>query len=517
MAIITHYPKLTSLQQQILVEISKGVKSKSAIARKLGKKYPDVHDAVKILNDKGLIKQKGERQGRGLKEKFYILTDEGIEKVISFKVSLADFWRMIFFVFDQNTGHELKKLDINRIFSMYQKEVLRYPRDLVTPLFDLIPSLARWLKKSNHVSETIIGILIVLAEQGSLTKPEIINKLKKRHIFYPKQFDALIKKLNELLIVENDKKSRYQLTHLGLLLFFIEAYDKLGDKTAEKDGIRRRIKTAVENHTDLFPLIFNKWRLLREIYDDTTLVSIFRIILKDERTTFSQPLQIGGIYEIFKSLNAMRDVFVAKMKEELDVAKDVLKEWLVSNDLGELEPKTLLDDTRMGYMLLGGKSIAISPFGEIIHKINELEVFSMLDLMEDITILNQKLFLSYRLDITKKNLESLVSFLFYTVLLSWLRVQVNVLSFISLHEKENIHTKLDIEKKKKAWEFFLKQNPDLVNWYHDCIEEIIKFEKQNTDIMMELGKFSIEASDQRKQLDIAFARKLSSLASAIRS
>lgn len=376
------------------------------------------------------------------------------------------------------------------------------------------------MKKDNHVFETVLRILILLAKNNSLDGPKIINELKRYNVIYStEKLNAIFKRLGELLILAKDKRSRYRLTHLGLLLFFMEAYDKfLTDEISDKEAMQKRIRIAVRNHGCLFPLIFKNWRLLGKIYDDATLASLFRIILKNERTIFGQPLQSGGIYEIFKSLESIREVFTSKVQEELVIAKDVFREWLDSKNLRNLEPETVLDDRRMGYVVFGGKSIAVSPFGNIIHKINELEVFTMLDLTGRSSItLDKKLFLTHHLDAMRVNLESLVSFLFYTVLLSWLRVQVNVMPLADISRNAHHNRRLDIDRKRDSWSFFLSQSPEIIEWYRNCIDEIINFEKQNTCIMEDLGEFSLESDNKRKQLVLMFAKKLASHVSKLRT
>ena len=64
------HDKMRNAQEVILRQIGRGGNSSlSSLTKALNKNYSDVSDSVKILQEKGFVKQSGIRKGRGYPEK----------------------------------------------------------------------------------------------------------------------------------------------------------------------------------------------------------------------------------------------------------------------------------------------------------------------------------------------------------------------------------------------------------------------------------------------------------------
>ena len=475
-----HY-KMSPLQEQILCEIGRGTNlSKSSIKKQLKKHYPDVHDAVKILLDKNLIRQKGEQQRRGNPEKFYILTEKGIQKLIDLKIPLDDFWRMLFFVFDKNNNHDLKKFTIDKLFSLYEKEVMLFSKEFSPPIYDLVMSKMSLLKTKRKIIYN--EILAALKKKKSIST--VLPLQKNSQIIFDMESNLLIHKCGFNL-------DKYCLSHFGLVFLLSEIYEKTKPDTSHINSqIKLELNLVINNSKNLFPKIFKSWETIRKILNEKEVLKIFNDLVNYEfDNPLITPLQNNGIQEIANILKSMRIVYKNKIKQELDAGIKIQIEWFErqNNKNSDVETGLLINYT----MDPNGLSLPQNSLG-LQGKIGMLD-------FEDIhynlaqRVDGVRLFISdlYRQKNVQNRVEDLISFLFYTILIHNVKNKLCYLKSQMLDTKSHNEILIEIEKIIQSWDNLLKSLTKLKNWYSKWIFEILKFQKQNSVLIENLSEFSI--------------------------
>jgi DNA-binding MarR family transcriptional regulator len=512
---------MSSLQEQILCEIGRGTNlSKSSIAKQLQKHYPDVNDAVKILLERKLIKQNGEHQGRGNPEKFYILTDDGIEQLIKFKIPLEDFWKLVFFVFDETIEHKLKRFTVNSLFSVYEKEVLMLQREHATPLYDWEIIYFQYLKRTGHLEPTI-RVLLILAKNQPLSIKEILKKIqipKSQHYQYysskPKNSTIINDMIKFLLVDKIDSKSkRYRLSHFGILLLLTELFDKnnIAREVLKNSDVKEITKAIIINYRDFFPLIFGNWNILSRILTEDELLRTFRMVINHEESLFSaEPLQNGGLYELFSILKSMRRSYQNKLEKLLETGKEVRNEWFKKNQKRHFSSReTMIMLNSLQHKT--AKSTLPNSIDAILTKIVEIAMEATsydLKAASDYEILDYQLNSIYKRKDVRYTLVNHITFLFYTLLIYQIRFRLDMLRHIVTFTKESTSTEDDINKITSNWTLFLNRNKGFVESYSKWITTIEKFESQNIDLVKKMSNFSIDSSNEQREQNLYFARKM---------
>jgi len=472
---------MSVLQEEILREIAKGINlSKSSITRQLEKHYPDVHDAIKILLDRNLIRQKGEQQGRGKKEKFYILTEKGIQKLIELKIPLDDFWRMLFFVFDENYNHDLNRFTIDKLFSLYEKEVMLFSKEFSPLIYDLvmnkIPLLNTKRKKIYN------QILAALKKKKSIST--LLPLQKNSQIIFDMESNLLIHKCG----FEFDK---YCLSHFGVIFLLLEIYEKNKPDTSRINSqIKLELNLVINNSKSLFPKIFKNWEIIRKILNEKEILKIFNDLVNREfDNPLITPLQNNGVKEIANILESIREVYKSKIKQELDVGVKTQTEWLErqNNKNSDVETGLLMSFTKDP----NGRSLPQNLLG-LQGKIGMLEFENIhygLSQRED----SIRFFITdlYRQKNVQNSVEDLISFLFYTLLSHNVKNKLCYLKSQMLDTKSHNEILIEIEKIIQSWDNLLKSPTKLKNWYSKWMFEILRFQKQNSVLIENLSEFSI--------------------------
>jgi len=475
-----HY-KMSPLQEQILCEIGRGTNlSKSSIKKQLEKHYADVHDAIKILLDKNLIRQKGEQQGRGNPEKFYILTEKGIQKLIDLKIPLDDFWRMLFFVFDKNNNHDLNKFTIDKLFSLYEREVMLFSKEFSPPIYDLVMSKMSLLKTKRKIIYN--QILAALKKKKNVST--VLPLQKNSQIIYDMESSLLIHKCGFNL-------DKYCLSHFGVVFLLSEIYEKTKPSTDHINSqIKLELNLVINNSKNLFPKIFKNWETIRKILSEGEILKIFHDLVNLEfDNPFITPLQNNGFKELANTLESMRNFYKNKIRQELETGKKILMELieLKNNKNSGVESGILMSFTKDP----NGRNLPQNLLG-LQGKIGMLELENILyniDQRRDDTMI----FISdlYSQKNLQNSVEDLISFLFYVLLNHYVKNKLPYLkSYLSDTENRD-KIKAKIEKIIESWNSLLKQPTKLKNWYSKWIHEILKFQKQNTVLIGNMSEFSI--------------------------
>lgn len=518
MAILSRHNKRSDLQKQILREIGKGVQAKSDISKNLEKLYPDVSDATKILVEIGLIKQKTPDK----RKKPYILTEKGIKELINMGLSLEDFWRLVFFIFDEDTKHELENFTVDSIFSLYEKDYYRFSKDLGTPLFDAIIDLINHLKKRPHLFDDTMKILKMVATAKTSSVNYILKKFRvkksNRSRFYnsDEENPGWLNIMTSLLLIEEvstKKIIKFKLTHLGLLFLFDHLYDRFIDRSAETEEDKKIVRIIINNHKNMFPTIFKNWFHFRKVLDDKELLSCFKFLINFENFQLSgDRMQNGGLYEFFNSLKSMRMVYLQKLKYELEDGQKIWKEWLSKNK--DSKEASMMTDVFLAYddPKTRKKLYRLKGIIAILRKIVELTVEETsydLKRAEKMDLSSHMLRQAYQIQAERKSLENLITLQFFTILQHMIRIRLNMLLFIELNAKDVPPTiREDIANIREVWKQFSSTNMDFMESYKQWISEITTFEKENVNLINNLDKFSIDSSVITERQDIDFLQKL---------
>ena len=164
------------LQQKILRKIATdGRQSISRLEKELDHHHPPVYSAVQSLVKKNRLQKVrgiGHENKMGRPQKFFDLTGQGILYLINeMKISLEDFWKMAFNVFDQN-----KKLNIgftiNELFLLYEKNILGFNRDhTISSLYEGLADVE--ILSRLEISEAEQKMIEILATLGSIPSPKL--------------------------------------------------------------------------------------------------------------------------------------------------------------------------------------------------------------------------------------------------------------------------------------------------------------------------------------------------------
>lgn len=511
---------MSELQKAILKAIPNGYRSKMSLSEFLEKNYSEISDAINILIDKNFVLQKGKKQGRG-KEKFYILTDDGVEQLIKLKITLENFWKLVFFVFDETIGHELKRFTVDSLFSVYEKDVLMLPRENATPLYDWAITYFQYIKKTSVRFEPTIRVLLILAKDQPLSIKEILEKIhipKSHHYKYyssKSKNSTIINDMIKFLLVDKikSKSQRYRLSHFGVLLLLTELFNKNNVTRVDlKDlDVKEITKAIIVNYKEYFPLIFGNWNILSKILTEKELVRTFRMVINHEESLFSaEPIQNGGLYELFSILKSMRRSYQNKLEKLLETGKEVRNQWFSKNQREQFygrETMIMLDFVKHKTAKLSLPNSIDAVLAKIVEVGMEATLYD-LKAASDYEILDYQLNNIYQRKDVRHTLVNLITFLFYTLLIYQIRFRLDVLRTIVTNTKEPTSAKDDINKITSNWTLFLNRNKGFVESYSKWIATIEKFELQNIDLVKKMDAFSIDSSNEQIEQNLYFAKKM---------
>jgi len=426
-----HHSSLSNLQKLILLEITtKGPASNTSLTKVLKKSYPNIFDAIKILHEKNYLQITSQKQGRGKPEKFYGLTDDGIKKLIELGIESYDFWKMLFFVFDDKNHHIAQS--VNEIFEKYETKILGI-NGKFTPFLTSITSdgflTYRYPEVIRNGQES--KILQELIYRGPLSFEQIRNKI------VPKiQSSKIAKKIigqstqkqssgllgSALIDQSYPKKDVFKPTSFAVVLEIAELFDE--EQTTNKNQINKKFCKLIKNNQKCIPLVFKKWDKLLEIFSNEDLIHAFiSWIVRDGG--LNDPISIGGYQEIFELQYTMGFSNGLKYLEEGMEGQRAFEDWtseekIRRKNVKKKNPKRKSDEN----------------IKQILKKLNEIsEIYHFEENVHQFGLSHG--------NVSEQAHANTLSFRFYT----WL---------IDNHK---------ITRKSSKLVDFIKNDPDLDEWY----------------------------------------------------
>lgn len=506
--------KRNELGIDILHEVAEhGKQSEKSLSKRLDLKESTINVALEKMEKKNkwinVIKLAETTGRRGRPQKYYGLTEKGIKFLVTQKISAKEFWKMMFFVFDESTNHKLKiapdevlsEYEIHNLHISKEHSPFYFAERLDGTDFKLISNYEH--EKENY--ETIKKIIKLLGYEGPSTLIKIFKKLKinvEGQVYNSSDINEprLIKRMMNDGLITKTNSNTYRLSHVGLLLLVNDIAEStmgiinhLSLSNEMLDQIKKRIDMIVSNNHKLLPMVFGKWEELKKIKDEVILFRMLRILYFKKKSDVIFPIQLGGIQELFDAQRSMEIVYRQKMKKMFVEGMQVLEEVINQKgiNLTQLSAEELLsppvlklldkrNDKNVGIRLvINGKlktiqTNDIDPIREILKVIkflsrlaDEISSYDPFSTYRNAglskgekTDNGQKILkkiLRYRRPITnvrktEQALADIISFQFYALL-------------------KNIPDHID-------WDSFL----DLVglrDWYHSWMNAIIEFEEEN--------------------------------------
>lgn len=470
------YKQRDKIQILILRKIATdGKHSKKSLENTLEKYHPVIDNAVNQLLKKKLItKAAGDQNNkRGQPEKFYRLTEDGIIILIDeIKISLNEFWKMLFRIFDSKgdfitygyfdskkeyVAEEhfvLENFTIEKLVKKYENSVLGYKRERVIP--NVLPKTSDIKLIINcKLTSSEKSIIETLALYDSLSITELSTKLSKKVIKIPQKL------FNLYFVVKNLDNEGYKITVLGIQYLIFVVFKQL-----KHDAQMQKIKILLENQKIVLPLIFKKWKWLTRFFSNREL---FNTLIDAIDTNQRQlPFQTNfGVQEILDSHRNLEAVCKSKIQHEYEVGSDIhlevshekminLKAFRskqtknIDNILKII--KFTLDENSTNYLRKVDKSLQL-----VTAELDKLKILSGLDSVDE--SYPDEIKKQQRIEYEQNKTDSL-SFRFYSILLS------------QIYQKNEEDSK---------WFDFLQTDKDIMPWYGNWIKEIDEFESKNID------------------------------------
>ena len=322
--------------------ILRGKLSKGETESILNKGHPDILRSFNILEKRNFIIKKDRKSGRGRIQYRYEITSMGVEALINdeFTDSL-NFWKIMYgFCHHYNKKNDTDQID--RFFDLFYKKYLHYSNRNFLSLHDIFNNMSRlWLKDHLAISNGISPeqkILEVLSINPPLTASELeektklhidnINKILYRHTveyFTSKKlsdkvhvFANTTQKQNEyyslflrhnLIKVNNEQNNitKYELSLFGIILVItlIRYYNIKNNESYYFNQFTfvDYFDKIVKNYREKVPLIFGKWKILKEVLKNYAIYNFDLII--DTNDIFKETqisLSLGGSKELYHGI-----------------------------------------------------------------------------------------------------------------------------------------------------------------------------------------------------------------------
>jgi hypothetical protein len=451
------------LQQKILRKIATyGRQSVSRLEKDLAHHHPPVYSAVQSLVKKNRlqgVKGIGHENKMGRSENFFDLTGQGILYLINeMKISLEDFWKMAFNVFDQNKTLNIS-FTVHELFLLYEKNILGFNRECtLSSLYEGFPDIE--ILSGLRISDAEQKMIEILATLGSIPNDKLIKKLKIKKIKQPPE--KLTHPESLFRGVSKDGIIYFELTLIGLQYYIYILLKKLNQNQQTK-----QISILANNYKNSLPLIFGKWDQLKMMFDVTTLIECLTEAI--DNNFRQKPIQTGeGFQEILDAQRCMEEVYHKKLEEHTQVGTRIVSERF-QKELDDLKSiykgKTSVFESEDSFENLGVSEEqseewfkdSLKPFLPVVKESNELRRLS--GFKEGTPYERESITFEDLLGVYEKIKADSLSFRFYTILSG------------KAHNKKG--------KYMVSWNNFLTSEPDIFSWCTSWLKEIYEFEKKN--------------------------------------
>jgi hypothetical protein len=375
------------LRYKILDELTKyELLSKSKAKNALKEHhYGEISEAFDYLHDKKLVELKYEYSGgRGLPEKFYCITDDGLASIISDERNPEKFWLSIIRV-NHNRSYPIDLQTINDLYKIFMSNYLKYAsRESFFYLDKLNDIYSDWLQEKIVTdSSKIVQVLEVLINYPNITAVQIISRLAKVSISFSKlngmledltmtstiyrdimtmpmdriSKERLLIQHNIIINGHNDLGQKtYKLSLLGILLFLTILLHRTSNNPESIMYYYNKIAANYsENDNKILPLIFGKWSLLRNELGYDSLFN-FDVILSRNLRSFAtsksgiipQYGQGSGCKELYQNVYAIIKSNSSKLNELYEYGISAIEKYeenkleYISANINEISKKRIL-------------------------------------------------------------------------------------------------------------------------------------------------------------------------------
>jgi hypothetical protein len=347
--------------------------------------YGEISEAFDYLHDKKLVELEYEYSGgRGLPEKFYSITDDGLASIISDESDPEKFWLSIIRV-NHNRSYPIDLQTINDLYKIFMSNYLKYAsRESFFYLDRLNDIYSDWLQEKIVTdSSIIVQVLEVLINYPNITAVQIISRLTKESISVSK-LNGVLEDLTMTSIIYRDimtmpmdrisqerlllqhniiingynnlGQKTYKLSLLGILLFLTVLLHRTSNNPESIMYYYNKIAAKYsENDNKILPLIFGKWSLLRNElgYDslfnfDVILSRNLRSFVTSKSGIIPQYGQGLGCKELYQNVCAIIKSNSSKLKELYEYGISAIEKYednkieYASVNINEISKKRIL-------------------------------------------------------------------------------------------------------------------------------------------------------------------------------
>jgi hypothetical protein len=471
--------------------------------------YNDISHAVDSLHERRFIEcEHTDTSGHGRPEKYYKITELGLEILIRDDPTPEKFWKAMigFCHYNQSIINSVR---FNKFYQLFMNKFFKYStRHGYFFQLDLFNSLqSRWLHQSRIFDNNKIGleqqIFEVLALNPQITLGELLKKTNQTN-------EALLKKIisnylpisykplligrdipssktishDDLLLHDNIiikqnafGKPIFELSLLGIMLVLtLIRYDK---RSNLKHGLyyhdvshEEYYDKIANNYKERLPLIFGKWHLLKRVLGVLTIYNFDIILDKEYRVKESEKsIANRGSKEFYVSIESLREY----TRVEMINIQSIGLEMLLNYKAGAIHQNPNIKKMQPIISKILEISCLLSPL--------EYDPSSFIETMKE-TLTNscgfesnqiQAISRSYETETIEKAFADLISFFYY------LNLNSESLEVISTTNPQDIHSLLErfypLPPRQIAISIF-RRDHDVREWFSGWIMDLVNHEHE---------------------------------------
>ena len=491
--------------------------------------HASIVNSFNELKTKGLIKQSGYKPySKGRKQYYYIITFDGLRLVIENESNSLGFWKALF-GYCHHSKRGLTLENVEELYNLFMKKYLKYATNDIFYQVEMFDNTRnQWLDNvlRDDKPNLVQKILEILAFHPRITIEElakrtgdnisavsdclktytldsyrplvedtkyiyqnIIGKAKNK-----KYQDFLLHCIVTTLCDTQQSKKTYELTLFGLLLTL--SLVRIYDMEKLKHGLHYSGITYSEyfdkialNYKDKLPLVFGKWKLLKNILGIFSDYN-FDILLDREILTMSRNLSVarGGNKELFDGL---KEVALQTRQQIGDFVNAGLHVWLNY----PLEMRFKYEGRKNQY-----KDYYIDSEADALERPNAQKVYPLMKKINQLnTVLNP---LEYAIEPVSSRLEyirevshhleelfadEVTAFYYFNLYYEFefqSRIQSATKYYSSLKDIRPYLPKL--QRPKDCLSLILEQDknkPLIKEWLHNLTRDIVKLQKETYETL----------------------------------
>ncbi len=441
-------------QIQILKDIgTRGLQSIASLTKIQQTNRTNIDSSIRVLLDIEYLEFSEFKTGPGSKEKFYKLTESGMEFLSKEQtLTLEEFWKTVFCVYDKQVFKT--KFPMELFFSNYEKHKLGYDFEFTPVELGITLNNLSFYHPVTNSLPIGVSMLIVLSMDKPMTKSNIEKNLKDKNPLKIKITESKIggyfqRLIQDNLIAEltNDKDPQYRLTVLGFLIImrFLDSaqIDLHNNHNINTDLIIRKV---IKNSQVKLPFISESWDMLKDIVDESNAVILFDNIIR-KTPTISGTIHTDGLRELLSIERMMTEAFSETIKGEAKIGLNVISDL---EKKGDIEGNFFSPVRKRLLFLLIISGFGLKDQGKIIESVK-----------------GSKFYLAEH---AEKVISNKIAFEFFTYFIDEV-----------IREKKT-NTEYSLSKVQK-WNDFQKSNKRFKEWFDNWVEHLLKFEESNIKVL----------------------------------